>query len=42
MTILNRTNWRVSGNNGAALILAIHPETLKSRMRKLGIKRLLE
>ncbi len=42
MTILNKTNWRVSGNNGAALILAIHPETLRSRMRKLGIKRPLE
>ena len=42
LAILDRTNWRVSGSNGAALILAIHPETLRSRMRKLGIKRPLE
>ncbi len=39
LTILSKTNWRVSGSNGAAIILAIHPETLRSRMRKLGIKR---
>jgi PAS domain S-box-containing protein len=36
---LNKTNWRISGARGAARILAIHPETLRSRMRKLGIKR---
>lgn len=41
LSILNKTNWRVSGSNGAALILAIHPETLRSRMKKLGIKRAL-
>ncbi len=37
--VLNRTGWRVEGANGAARILDMHPETLRSRMRKLGIKR---
>lgn len=39
LRILKKTNWRVDGAKGAALILDIHPETLRSRMRKLGIKR---
>ncbi|MHA4740776.1 sigma-54-dependent transcriptional regulator [Dyadobacter sp. MSC1_007] len=37
--VLNKTNWKVSGNNGAAQILDMIPTTLDSRMRKLGIKR---
>ena len=37
--ILNKTLWRVDGQHGAALILDMHPETLRSRMRKLEIKR---
>jgi PAS domain S-box-containing protein len=37
--VLNRTGWRVEGANGAARILDMHPETLRSRMRKLNIKR---
>jgi len=37
--VLNKTNWRVEGAKGAARILDMHPETLRSRMRKLGIKR---
>ena len=37
--ILEKTYWRVGGSEGAARILDIHPETLRSRMRKLGIKR---
>ena len=36
---LNTTYWQVSGESGAAQILDIHPETLRSKMRKLGIKR---
>ncbi len=36
---LERTNWRVSGEKGAAKILAINPQTLVSRMKKLGIRR---
>jgi len=37
--ILEKTYWRVDGQNGAARILDMHPETLRSRMRKLDIKR---
>jgi len=37
--VLEKTYWRVDGDEGAARILDMHPETLRSRMRKLGIKR---
>jgi transcriptional regulator with GAF, ATPase, and Fis domain len=37
--ILQNTGGRVSGPKGAALILGLHPETLRSRMRKLGIEK---
>ena len=37
--VLNETLWRINGVKGAASILDMHPETLRSRMRKLGIKR---
>ncbi len=37
--ILEKTYWRVDGSQGAARILDMHPETLRSRMRKLEIKR---
>lgn len=36
---LKQTGWRVSGESGAANILDIHPKTLESRMKKLGIRR---
>jgi transcriptional regulator with GAF, ATPase, and Fis domain len=36
---LKHTHWAVEGPNGAALILKLHPNTLRGRMRKLGIKR---
>ncbi len=39
MDVLQQTRWRVSGHKGAAAILDIHPKTLQSRMRKLGIRR---
>jgi len=37
--VLEKTYWRVDGQSGAARILEMHPETLRSRMRKLAIKR---
>jgi len=37
--VLEKTYWRVEGPDGAARILDMHPETLRSRMRKLGIQR---
>lgn len=38
-SVLEQTDWRVSGRKGAAEILALKPTTLNSRMKKLGIKR---
>jgi formate hydrogenlyase transcriptional activator len=37
--ILEKTNWRIRGRNGAAEILGLKPSTLYSRMKKLGVKR---
>jgi len=37
--VLEKTYWRVDGAQGAARILDMHAETLRSRMRKLEIKR---
>jgi transcriptional regulator with GAF, ATPase, and Fis domain len=37
--ILEQTNWRVSGEKGAAKILGLNPTTLEARMKKLGINR---
>ena len=37
--ILEMTNWRVSGDKGAAKILQINSKTLESRMKKLGIRK---
>ncbi|NCC84722.1 MAG: PAS domain S-box protein [Clostridia bacterium] len=37
--VLQKTNWRVEGKNGAAAILDINPSTLRARMRKFGIHR---
>jgi formate hydrogenlyase transcriptional activator len=36
---LNRSDWRISGSNGAAKLLGIPPTTLSSRMKALKIKR---
>ncbi len=36
-TVLQSTHGKVNGPNGAAAILGIHPNTLRNRMRKLGI-----
>ncbi|HSF68445.1 MAG TPA: sigma 54-interacting transcriptional regulator [Nitrospiraceae bacterium] len=37
--VLEHTNWRVSGEKGAAKILGLNPTTLEARMKKLGITR---
>ena len=36
---LQKTGWRIEGQGGAAQILRINPSTLRSRMRKLKIRR---
>jgi formate hydrogenlyase transcriptional activator len=37
--VLKQTNWKVSGEKGAAKILGLNATTLEARMKKLGIKR---
>jgi PAS domain S-box-containing protein len=39
LEVLKQTNWKVSGEKGAAKILGLNPTTLEARMKKLGIKR---
>jgi PAS domain S-box-containing protein len=36
---LEKTYWKISGPGGAAEILKMNPETLRSKMRKLNIRR---
>ncbi len=37
--VLEHTDWKVSGNNGAAEILGLKRGTLRARMQKLGIRK---
>jgi formate hydrogenlyase transcriptional activator len=41
LEVLTQTNWVIEGANGAAKILDLHPNTLRSRMKKLGLDRSL-
>jgi PAS domain S-box-containing protein len=36
---LRQTGWVIEGPKGAALVLGLHPNTLRSRMKKLGISK---
>ena len=38
-SVLEKTSWIIEGDRGAARILDLHPNTLRSRMKKLGIER---
>jgi PAS domain S-box-containing protein len=37
--VLQRTGWKIDGTDGAARLLKLHPSTLRSRIKKLGIRR---
>ncbi len=37
--VLERADWRIYGDGGAAELLGMNPETLRSRLRKLGLRR---
>ena len=39
LSVLEKTNWQIEGDLGAARALDLHPNTLRSRMKKLGIVR---
>jgi PAS domain S-box-containing protein len=40
LRVLRQVDWVIDGPRGAAKILALHPNTLRSRLKKLGITRL--
>lgn len=39
LTVLGQTGWVVEGPRGAAKVLGLHPNTLRSRIKKLGLRR---
>jgi transcriptional regulator with GAF, ATPase, and Fis domain len=39
VTVLEQSRWVIEGAKGAARLLNLHPNTLRSRMKKLGIHR---
>lgn len=39
LAVLEHHNWKISGTGGAAEFLGLHPATLSSRLRALGIRR---
>jgi len=39
MKVLQRTRWVIGGQKGAAKILNVHPNTLRDRLVRLGIKK---
>lgn len=39
ITVLEHHNWKISGEDGAANYLGLHPATLSSRIRAMGVKR---
>jgi PAS domain S-box-containing protein len=39
LAVLQRARWVIDGPAGAARVLGLHPNTLRSRMKKLGIAR---
>lgn len=39
LQVLERTGWLISGPNGAGAVLDLHPNTLRSLMQRLGIRR---
>jgi formate hydrogenlyase transcriptional activator len=39
LAVLRQANWVIEGANGAAKALGLHPNTLRSRLKKLGLSR---
>jgi len=39
LQVLQKTDWRIEGKAGAAVLLDINPSTLRARIRKYGIHR---
>jgi formate hydrogenlyase transcriptional activator len=39
LSVVQKCHWKINGENGAAEVLAMHPNTLRSKMKKLNIER---
>ena len=39
LEVLEQADWQIDGIHGAAKLLGLHPSTLRSRLKKLGIRR---
>ena len=39
LKVLEETNWKIEGKNGAAALLGLNPSTLRGRMRKSGLRK---
>jgi transcriptional regulator with GAF, ATPase, and Fis domain len=39
LTVLEKTRWKIKGENGAAELLGVKVTTLKARIKKMGLKR---
>ena len=39
LQVLKAKNWKVQGANSAASVLGMNPNTLRARLKKLGIKK---
>ncbi|MGK2944217.1 MAG: helix-turn-helix domain-containing protein [Desulfuromonadales bacterium] len=39
LQVLLKTDWRIEGKSGAAILLGLNPSTLHARIRKSGIRR---
>src|SRR5262249_24109521 len=39
LTVLRETDWVIDGPRGAARTLGLHPNTLRNRLKKLGLER---
>ena len=39
LRVLDKTHWKIHGPWGAAELLGVNPSTLRSRLKKLGLKR---
>ena len=39
LAVLRQTKWVIDGPCGAAQVLGLHPNPLRSRLKKLGITR---
>ena len=39
LNALDQCNWKITGSDGAAILLGLKPSTLNSKIKKMGLKR---